>query len=187
MLIELRSNYLPWGKSTREDRILHLKESISDKQLLSNGKMEFYEEILAHLRKLRYPDRPDYRYMYKLVMLYDRFLIIITILIKSDIILKFNIKCNSYFHLKFNIWSGNILQMVSPMIRKRYLFNEPYDWEVVSVSETQEESESLKSSSKSISANNAKCDFWPFNLCQILYARTFKLKGNCLVPYGMKK
>lgn len=74
MLIELRSNYLPWGKSTREDRILHLKESISDKQLLSNGKMEFYEEILAHLRKLRYPDRPDYRYMYKLVMLYDRFL-----------------------------------------------------------------------------------------------------------------
>ncbi|VDK74063.1 unnamed protein product [Litomosoides sigmodontis] len=99
MLIELRSNYLPWGKAKREDRILYLKESISDKQLLSKGKMEFYEQILAHLRTLRYPDRPDYHYMYKL--------------------------------------------MISPMVRKRYLFNEPYDWEIISENETQE-SETLE-------------------------------------------
>uniref|UniRef100_A0A158Q7N7 Protein kinase domain-containing protein n=1 Tax=Elaeophora elaphi TaxID=1147741 RepID=A0A158Q7N7_9BILA len=102
MLIELRSNYLPWGKAVREDRILYLKESISDKQLLANGKMEFYERILAHLRKLRYPDRPDYHYMYKL--------------------------------------------MVSPLITKQYLFNEPYDWETASEGETQEESQTLKKS-----------------------------------------
>ncbi|KAM3723971.1 putative serine/threonine-protein kinase [Dirofilaria immitis] len=112
MLIDLRSNHLPWGKATREDRILYLKESVSDKQLLSNGKMEFYEQILTHLRKLRYPDRPDYRYMYKM--------------------------------------------MISPMIRKRYFFNEPYDWEVLSEGETQEESLSLKESYTSASFN-IKC------------------------------
>lgn len=78
MLIDLRSNHLPWNKAIREDRILYLKESVSDKQLLSIGKMEFYEQILTHLRKLRYPDRPDYRYMYKLVSAYDRFLKITT-------------------------------------------------------------------------------------------------------------
>ncbi|CAG9538378.1 unnamed protein product [Cercopithifilaria johnstoni] len=107
MLIELRSNHLPWGKAAREDRILYIKESTSDKQLLSNGKMGFYEKILTHLRKLRYPDRPDYHYMYKV--------------------------------------------MISPMIRKRYLFNEPYDWEVISEHGTQEESESLKKSCTSSS------------------------------------
>ncbi|VDO06615.1 unnamed protein product [Brugia timori] len=119
MLIELRCNYLPWSKATREDRILYLKESIPDKQLLSNGKMEFYERILAHLRKLRYPDRPDYHYMYKL--------------------------------------------MVSPMIRKRYLFNEPYDWEVVSEGATQEESESMKKSSTSSPKSFSPIDVKPFN------------------------
>ncbi|VIO91206.1 Uncharacterized protein BM_BM5726 [Brugia malayi] len=119
MLIELRCNYLPWSKATREDRILYLKESIPDKQLLSNGKMEFYERILAHLRKLRYPDRPDYHYMYKL--------------------------------------------MVSPMIRKRYLFNEPYDWEVVSEGATQEESESMKKSSTSSPKSVSPIDVKPFN------------------------
>uniref|UniRef100_A0A915PPB2 Protein kinase domain-containing protein n=1 Tax=Setaria digitata TaxID=48799 RepID=A0A915PPB2_9BILA len=114
MLIDLRSNHLPWGKATREDRILYLKESVSDKELLSKGNMEFYEKILEHLRKLRYADRPDYLHMYKL--------------------------------------------MVSPMIGKQYQFNEPYDWEVASESETQEESSSLKksytSSSKSASPTN---------------------------------
>lgn len=142
MLIELRNNHLPWGKATREDRILHLKESISDKQLLSNGRMEFYERILAHLRKLRYPDRPNYRYMYKLVS--KRFLTITTwrTLAYLEIDIKFNLK---------------ILQMVSPMIRKRYLFNEPYDWEVVLEGETQEESEKhCTSPSKSVDPINEK-------------------------------
>ncbi|OZC05327.1 hypothetical protein X798_07763 [Onchocerca flexuosa] len=114
MLIDLRSNHLPWNKAIREDRILYLKESVSDKQLLSIGQMEFYEQILTHLRKLRYPDRPDYRYMYKL--------------------------------------------MISPMIKKQYFFNEPYDWEILSESETQEESLSSEKSDTSAGPINAKCN-----------------------------
>lgn len=49
--------------------------------------------------------------------------------------------------------------MISPMVRKRYLFNEPYDWEVISENETQEESKMLKKSyscsSKSINLIDA--------------------------------
>lgn len=64
--------------------------------------------------------------------------------------------------------------MVSPMIRKRYLFNEPYDWEVVSEGATQEESESMKKSStsspKSVSPIDVKRkSFYRFNLCQVFH------------------
>ncbi|VDK43333.1 unnamed protein product [Gongylonema pulchrum] len=67
MLIDLRSNQLPWGKALREERILYLKETTSDKDLLIDGKMEFFEKILKHLRKLHYADRPDYRAIYRTV------------------------------------------------------------------------------------------------------------------------
>lgn len=69
MLVDLRTNRLPWGKTVREDRILYLKDSITDKELLVDGKLEFYEKILEQLRKLRYPDRPDYLAIYKGVSL----------------------------------------------------------------------------------------------------------------------
>ncbi|VDM95452.1 unnamed protein product [Thelazia callipaeda] len=113
MLVDLRANYLPWGRAAREDRILYLKESISDQELLSSGNLKFYTKILAHLRKLQYPDRPDYLLMYKL--------------------------------------------MISPIMRKQHLFDEPYDWENVAERVTQEDSfqRKLSRTSSSRSANNS--------------------------------
>uniref|UniRef100_A0A915AQB4 Protein kinase domain-containing protein n=2 Tax=Parascaris univalens TaxID=6257 RepID=A0A915AQB4_PARUN len=69
MLIDLRTNHLPWGRTRREDRIVYLKENTSDRQLTAECKLDCYEKVLAHLRRLKYADRPDYVYIYETMMI----------------------------------------------------------------------------------------------------------------------
>ncbi|KHN73586.1 Tau-tubulin kinase 2 [Toxocara canis] len=68
MLVDLRTNFLPWGRTRREDRILYLKEKTSDRQLTAGCKIDCYEKVLAHLRGLKYANRPNYIFIYETMM-----------------------------------------------------------------------------------------------------------------------
>ncbi|KAK0406148.1 hypothetical protein QR680_018395 [Steinernema hermaphroditum] len=58
---------LPWSKQARDERVQQMKEEFSDEKMLS-GKLECFQPIMAHVRKLGYYDRPDYKMIYGKLM-----------------------------------------------------------------------------------------------------------------------
>ncbi|TKR81711.1 hypothetical protein L596_015541 [Steinernema carpocapsae] len=55
---------LPWPKQARDDRVQRMKEEISDEKMLG-GKLECFQPIMAHIRKMKFYDRPDYKFIYE--------------------------------------------------------------------------------------------------------------------------
>ncbi|KAI6189694.1 Protein kinase domain-containing protein [Aphelenchoides bicaudatus] len=66
MLVELYVG-LPWSGIKEEKPLQKMKETVSDEKLFENCPVEF-GKISQHLRKLKYEDRPDYKYVYDCLM-----------------------------------------------------------------------------------------------------------------------